>query len=289
MSGRVLPVGRGELRDLRRELLKKLSEGVLPLRPDLEWTLYYEFGRRLEVVKYLVKYVDSDARICDLGSQPFILAAMIKLSGYDNVLAVDIEPEEYGEIARFFGIPVARADLERDRIPVDDGACDCVVFSEVLEHLNPYYVHHALAEINRVLRVSGVLILTTPNVASLFRRLKLLLGRSPVYRYHVREYTKDEVRRLLLDSGFRIVELLCSDVSDRTYLRPKSGQELRRLAEVDGFVDMLGFALRNLNAVNVARVLAYPLVKLVPSLRIQIVAVAEKVGNVGERAVRRWG
>jgi len=51
------------------------------------------------------------------------------------------------------------------------------------------------------LKMRGYLILTTPNIASLFRRLKLLLGKQPIYRHHVREYTMEEVLELIKGLG----------------------------------------------------------------------------------------
>jgi len=69
---------------------------------------------------------------------------------------------------------------------------DCAVFTEVLEHLHYYYVPSVLEKINRALKKVGYLILTTPNIVSLFRRLKLLLGKQPIYRHHAREYTMEE-------------------------------------------------------------------------------------------------
>ena len=105
-----------------------------------------------------------DSRIADVGAQPFILSAMLRALGYE-VVAIDVEPELYIDIAKRFNIRVIKSDLERDRIEVPDEYFNCVVLSEVLEHLNPYYVKFALSEINRILRKEGVLILTTPNIA----------------------------------------------------------------------------------------------------------------------------
>jgi len=68
------------------------------------------------------------------------------------------------------------------------------------------------------LRIGGYLILTTPNIASLFRRLRLLLGKQPIYRYHVREYTMDEVLAIIREAGFNIVKAYYSAVNDLTYI-----------------------------------------------------------------------
>lgn len=278
---------REELKELKIKLLRELSD-ILNLYPDLDWSFYLEFNRRFEVVKYLLQYASKDATVCDIGSQPFILSAMLRRLGY-RVIAVDIEPEKYGEILRLFDISYIKADLERDRMAIGNRACDVAIFTEVLEHINPYYVHHTLYEINRVLKTGAFIILTTPNIASLFRRLKLLLGRNPVYRYHVKEYTKDEVENMLESAGFKVRKIIYSDIPDRTFLYPKNKHELRRLVEIESFADMLKFVMRNFNTINIARILAYPLLKLVPSLRMLIIAIAEKVSDVDEKSIKRWG
>ena len=104
-------------------------------------------------------------------------------------MAIDAEPEPYLSIAESYGVDVVKCDLERDELKVADA--DCTVFTEVLEHLHYYYVPSVLEKINCALKIKGYLILTTPNIASLFRRLKLLLGKQPIYRRHVRECTME--------------------------------------------------------------------------------------------------
>jgi len=81
-----------------------------------------------------------------------------------------------------------------------------------LGHLHYYYVSLVLSRINRALKPGGALILTTPNIASLFRRLRLLLGIQPIYHYHVREYTMRKVVSLLREARIRGDKglLLCS-------------------------------------------------------------------------------
>jgi SAM-dependent methyltransferase len=132
-----------------------------------------EFGRRLEVLRLVERYCSRGAAVVGLGAQPFIVSCALRAIGYD-VTAVDVEPEPYMPIAERCGVRVARRDLERERLDVR--GADCAVFTEVIEHLH-YYVPQVLSEINKSLKPGGYLILTMPNIASLFRRLRLLLGR----------------------------------------------------------------------------------------------------------------
>jgi hypothetical protein len=79
-----------------------------------------------------------------------------------------------------------------------------------------------MAEINRIMKPGGHLVLTTPNIASLRAVAAILLGYHPgffpayirpndsgaeVEPRHNREYTPREIERLLLESGFEVVRL----------------------------------------------------------------------------------
>ncbi|MEL9940975.1 MAG: methyltransferase domain-containing protein, partial [Ignisphaera sp.] len=84
--------------------------------------------------------------------------------GY-RVVAVDYDPEEYSTIASACGLKTIKADLEKDRLNLADDSMGCAVFTEVLEHLNPYYVGYTVSEVSRVLKARKLLY-TTPNIAS---------------------------------------------------------------------------------------------------------------------------
>ena len=77
-----------------------------------------------------------------------------------------------------------------------DNSFDHVISFQVIEHIEDDA--HFLQEISRVLKPGGTAILTTPN------RLQSLT-RNP---WHVREYTGDELERLMLGKGFSKVERL---------------------------------------------------------------------------------
>lgn len=94
-------------------------------------------------------------------------------------------------------------------LPFRPEAFDLVFAGEIIEHLVD--TDGFLAEIRRVLRVDGVLVVTTPNLASFENRLRLLLGRYPEwvdYRVgssgHVRAYTPRVLKAQLAEHGFRV-------------------------------------------------------------------------------------
>jgi SAM-dependent methyltransferase len=118
-------------------------------------------------------------------------------------------------------LPTHHFNVENERFPFADGWFDVVLFCEVLEHLlhDPLF---ALREIRRVLKPEGTLILTTPNVARLENVARLLAGENIYdpysgygpYGRHNREYTLEEVRRLLEHVGFRATTAFSADVRE---------------------------------------------------------------------------
>jgi len=245
------------------------------------YSFYFEFGRRLEVLELVKTFCKPGAIVLDIGAQPFITSCALKKLGYE-VIALDIEPEPYIEIAKSCGVNVIKCDLEKDELGVTDA--DCAVFTEVLEHLHYYYVPIVLARINRSLKVGGHLILTTPNIASLFRRLRLILGRQPIYKCHVREYTMSEVVTALREAGFDIVKAYYSAMNDLTYVDAEPEEYLK----ISGYIDLVKIAIKRPTKLNILRTLAYPLVKMLPSLRQLIVVVGVKVREPITKLFKRW-
>jgi len=128
------------------------------------------------------------------------------------------------------------------------------------------------------------LILTTPNIASLFRRLRLLLGKQPIYKYHVREYTMDEVLEMVREASFDVVKAYYSIVNDLTYTDAEPNDYLK----ISGYRDLIKVAVKRPTKLNTLRALAYPIVKLIPSLRQLIVIIGVKVREPSVKLFERW-
>lgn len=110
-------------------------------------------------------------------------------------------------------------DAEKDRFPYGDDSFDTVLCCELIEHL-PTDPMHMMAEINRITKPGGHLLLTTPNITSLRALSAILQGYHPGFfpaylkpspelkdARHSREYTPKEIYRLLVDAGFTVVRL----------------------------------------------------------------------------------
>jgi 2-polyprenyl-3-methyl-5-hydroxy-6-metoxy-1,4-benzoquinol methylase len=121
--------------------------------------------------------------------------------------------ERFTHVAELEGqrveFPFAHFNIEEDAFPYEDGRFDCVLFCEILEHLlvSP---ERAVAEMARIVRPGGFLVISTPNATRLTNLYFLMLGKSiwdgysanGPYGRHNREYTLAEVRELMERHGF---------------------------------------------------------------------------------------
>lgn len=182
----------------------------------------------------LVPEGDPESRLLELGSAPFFTSLCLDLvwpgqltlanysgtgekRGKQQLVSAEGGPDKLYEFDDF--------NVETDEFPYADGIFDVVVFSELIEHLavNPVW---ALAEIHRVLKPGGHVIVTTPNALSLDRFATLLHGGAdseqrymPLLGYgarHNREWRPAELRELLESTGFDIEEMTVRDLEQHS-------------------------------------------------------------------------
>ncbi len=168
-------------------------------------------------------HVEPGARVLEYGAIPLVMTAALAALDY-AVSAVDVKPERFAKAIARLGLDVIKCDVETDAVPFAAETFDVVLFNELFEHLriNPIFT---LGEAHRVLKPSGRLLLSTPNLRS-FRGIRNLLLRNQghavsggVYRQyekleafghmgHVREYTTREVLEFLTRVGFRVDKII---------------------------------------------------------------------------------
>jgi len=156
------------------------------------------------------------ARWLDLGCGDGVITAEIAAFA-NEVVGVDISDRNIAvasELRPRPNVRYTRAAVEEPERYADGLAFDAVSAFEVLEHVyDPAtFLHDAVAQ----LRSGGVLLLSTPNAASLTRRVKRrfrpLVRRAgytdadALIEEHHREYTLPDLRRLTRDAGLTIIK-----------------------------------------------------------------------------------
>jgi SAM-dependent methyltransferase len=183
---------------------------------------------RFRITMALIPDLPSGARVLELGANPYFLTRLLRARGLSVTAA-----NWFGERSGFgrqgqqdvmeSGQPTTYVfdhfNIESEPFPYADGDFDLVLFCEILEHL-PSDPIHTLAEIHRVLKPGGVLLLTTPNAIRLENLQRMMRGDNVyeqlsgygTYGRHNREYTVDELRTLLTECGYDVSDVFAADI-----------------------------------------------------------------------------
>ena len=156
----------------------------------------------------LLAHVRPGDRVLDLGAGDGTFATILRDAGCD-VVAVDVAEEALRRTrARVAGIDARRA-VEGEALPLDEDAVDVVWAGEVLEHVAD--VVGLLAEVRRVLRWGGTLLVTTPYHGRMSVALLALAGRLEAHfdprADHLRFFTARSLEGILRDAGFAAVDV----------------------------------------------------------------------------------
>lgn len=132
---------------------------------------YYNYQRIVNILKPL-----KNKTILDVGCGDGYFGSILQRETNSAVYGIDISSSAVKKAIEK-GIKAKVCNLNTKKIPFASESFDICVCSEIIEHvLDP---DELLNEINRVLKKGGLLIVTTPNLASWDNKLLLLLGYQP--------------------------------------------------------------------------------------------------------------
>lgn len=163
-------------------------------------------------------------RILDVGCSDGLISAVLKERFGAWVMGLDAS-EPALEKARQVCDETRRVEFGDCPIPLDDACVDAIHAGEVIEHL--FYTERFLEELLRIVKPGGGMVLTTPNLASWYNRVFVLLGYHPLftdvgvrvsscgnpfYRAnlpagHIRNFTKTSLVHLLASCGWQVEEV----------------------------------------------------------------------------------
>ena len=130
--------------------------------PDPTWDYYPTYIAKLEAVRAYLDALPATTRVLDAGCGEGVLVA--EYSGRLDITGVD---------ANYSSDLVTTGSLTA--LPYADAAFDRALCLDVLEHLSFEDQPRALAELHRVLRPSGELLVSVPNLAHLQSRVQFAL------------------------------------------------------------------------------------------------------------------
>lgn len=172
--------------------LEKTGERVVP-DEFVSREEYLMYLRHVFAYTFAVENIDIGDHVLEVGSGEGygtdIISAKARL-----VVGIDVDRQAIGHARKkYTKRNCSFKQYPGTKIPFKDGTFDKVVSFQVIEHVEKD--HELVAEIYRVLKSGGRFFITTPN-----RNLRLKRGQKPWNRYHVREYSPDDLENLLSDS-----------------------------------------------------------------------------------------
>lgn len=132
-----------------------------------------------------------------------------------NIIASDISLA-YLRQAKKIVVSAKFVRLDIHELPFDDESFDCVICTEVLEHV--YSPYKALDEIHRILKPKGSLILSVPNNMIFIRIFWHLMKRKEKFscldtmNMHINFFDTGSILELLRKSGYYPVSVRSADV-----------------------------------------------------------------------------
>ncbi len=188
-------------RDYHESVWEGVPEGLAPPDANLRGAFL------LEQVAEIGAQLDRPPRVLDVGcGEGWFAAALVRT--HAEVLAVDVAAEPLRRaLARHPELDVRLVEAEA-ALPLEDSSFDVVWAGETIEHVAD--TARWLSELRRVLRSSGLLLLSTPD-HGLLSRLRLALSASAFQERfdprgeHLRFYTRHALADLLADFGFEDV------------------------------------------------------------------------------------
>lgn len=195
-----------------------------PALQGYDWTAYLQcsVARVVRVQQALRRHLAPGARVLDYGSYFGNFALAGAAAGF-AVEAADSYTDYGDALAPCVRLQQASGVVVHDFVTQGydlggAGGFDAVICAGVIEHI-PHTPRPLLETLNRLVAPGGILILDTPNLAYLYRRLALLEGQSifPAiaqqfytelpFEGHHREYVVPEVEWMLSAIGHELLSL----------------------------------------------------------------------------------
>ena len=158
----------------------------------------------------ILKHIKPKEVILDIGCSDGALGKKIKELYGNKVFGIELY-KKAADIAKKRLDKVVVGDIERIQIPFPKEYFDSVIFADVIEHTaEPEKV---LQKVKPLLKKNGRILVSIPNIANIFVRLKLLFGKfnyeewGILDRNHLRFFTLDSTKELIEGNGFKIEKI----------------------------------------------------------------------------------
>ena len=154
----------------------------------------------------ILNLVEKNKRVLDVACASGYLATFFKQKGC-SVDGVDIDSEYIDEAKKYCDNAYV-LDISKEKI---DGKYDVIILGDILEHLSNS--ENVLSNLKNNLNKDGYIIVSVPNIANIYPRLKIFFGnfdyeeKGIFDKTHVKFFTRKSFKNLIKDSGFILEKL----------------------------------------------------------------------------------
>jgi SAM-dependent methyltransferase len=173
------------------------SEGAIHEGHDFKW--------KWPVIKRILPTKNSTVLDFGCGDGRYI-EEFLKINPY-KILGADISPYAIREAKKKFPKANFHVVSEEKKLPFNNESIDFILAADVIEHL--FDVPNFLSEMNRILKKSGKIFISTPYHGTIKNLIIALIGFDTAFNptwAHIRFFTKKSLSDLLRKHGFDIVE-----------------------------------------------------------------------------------
>ncbi len=194
----------------RNDVIEKFNNERYATDDDMDVRMSSHY-LRYKIIKSLVENIiqekkTASLKIIDMGCGPGHLGKTLLPLGVE-VWGADISDNSL-VLVKEKGMKTLKVNLEED-FGISE-KFDVVIATEVIEHI--YDTEVFLDRLKGILKDDGVLIVTTPNVVSIGRRILMFFGTNPILDYklsggagHIRYFTFKDLKSLLEEKGFEVI------------------------------------------------------------------------------------
>ena len=162
----------------------------------------------------IVKEIGNVSRHLDFGCGPGTLLNLLPKG--ISAVGVDIAAPQLSYAEQHYAAPNREfIRIDSSQLPFADQSFDSVSCVEVIEHLELRHSTAIFSEFRRVLKPSGKLVVTTPNYASLWPLVEVMVNRFSGVCYeeqHITRFRHASLDNLLIETGFstaQVTSFLC--------------------------------------------------------------------------------
>jgi 2-polyprenyl-3-methyl-5-hydroxy-6-metoxy-1,4-benzoquinol methylase len=212
---------------------------------DPNWSYTPTYLRKREEVRHFMGGISKEELTLDIGCGEGVIAEEFAAQGY-RIKGVD---------ANYESDLVMHGDVLS--LPFADGEAGAVLFLDVFEHIHYADQPKALAEIRRVLRPGGDLLMTIPNLTHFNSRVQVFLrgalDRTDSEINHVGERPLCENMALIRAAGFEVQSVKGMTFTPPYIYRQMICRHAARLRWLHDLMEPLAAAMPALAMINVVR------------------------------------